>query len=148
MTTGVGEASNEAGIRTLIDAQIKAVRARDVDASMSNYAADIVSFDVVNTLQKIGLDECRKRAEEWFSSFQGPIEYEISELSVSAGGTLAFSHSLNHVNATNNDGKKIDMWWRATAGYRKIDDRWMITHEHMSVPFDVQSGKASLDLKP
>ncbi len=148
MTTGVGEAHNEASIRALIDAQIRAVRARDVDASMSNYAADIVSFDVVNTLQKIGLEECRKRAEEWFSSSQGPIEYEISELSVSAGDTLAFSHSLNHVNATNNDGKKIDMWWRATAGYRKIDDSWMITHEHMSVPFDVQSGKASLDLKP
>ncbi len=109
MITAVGEASNEARIRTLMDAQIKAIRARDVDASMSNYAADIVSFDVVNTLQKIGLDECRKRAEEWFSSFQGPIEYEISELSISAGDALAFSHSLNHVNATNNEGKKIDI---------------------------------------
>ena len=146
--TGAGEANNEAGIRALIDAQIRAVRAKDVDASISNYAPDIVSFDVVSTLQKIGLDECRKRTEEWFSSFPGPIEYEISELSISAGDALAYSHSLNHVNATNNDGKKIDMWWRATAGYQKIDGKWMITHEHMSVPFDVQSGKAALDLKP
>lgn len=146
--TAVGEPNNEARIRALIDAQIKAVRAKDVDASMSNYAPDIVSFDVVSTLQKVGLDECRKRAKEWFSSFPGPIEYEISELSISAGDAFAFSHSLNHVNATNNDGKKIDMWWRATAGYRKIDGQWLITHEHMSVPFDVQSGKASLDLKP
>jgi hypothetical protein len=40
------------------------------------------------------------------------------------------------------------MWWRATVCYRKIDGKWMITHEHASVPFNVESGKASLDLTP
>ena len=40
------------------------------------------------------------------------------------------------------------MWVRATVCYRKIDGTWMVTHEHNSVPFDVESGKASLDLKP
>ena len=148
MTTANTKIMDEAQLRKLIEDRIKATRAKNVDEAMVSIAPDIVLFDVVNPLRYSGSDALKKRAEEWFSSFQGPIEYEISELSVSAGDTLAFSHSLNHVNATNNDGKKIDMWWRATAGYRKIDDSWMITHEHMSVPFDVQSGKASLDLKP
>ena len=40
------------------------------------------------------------------------------------------------------------MWWRATAGYRRTDGKWIVTHQHASVPFDVASGKASLDLKP
>ena len=40
------------------------------------------------------------------------------------------------------------MWVRATTCYRKIDGTWMITHEHQSVPFDTESGKASLDLEP
>jgi ketosteroid isomerase-like protein len=40
------------------------------------------------------------------------------------------------------------MWVRATTCYRKIDGKWMITHEHQSVPFDTESGKASLDLEP
>jgi hypothetical protein len=31
---------------------------------------------------------------------------------------------------------------------RKIDEKRMVTHEHNSVPFDVESGKASLDFKP
>jgi hypothetical protein len=39
------------------------------------------------------------------------------------------------------------MWARATVCYREIDGKWMITHEHESVPFDVNSGKASLDLE-
>jgi ketosteroid isomerase-like protein len=40
------------------------------------------------------------------------------------------------------------MWWRTTVCFRKIDEKWMVTHEHNSVPFDVGSGKASLDFKP
>jgi len=32
--------------------------------------------------------------------------------------------------------------------YRKLDGTWLVTHEQSSVPFDVESGKASLDLTP
>ncbi|MEK6288050.1 MAG: nuclear transport factor 2 family protein [Acidobacteriota bacterium] len=148
MTATNSKATSEAQIRKLIDDQARAVRAKDIDGSVSNYAPDIVSFDVVTTLQKIGLDACRKRAEEWFSSFQGPIGYELRDLNITAGDDVAFCHSLNRVNGTRTDGGKIDMWWRATVCFRKIDGKWMVTHEHSSVPFDVETGKASLDLKP
>ena len=40
------------------------------------------------------------------------------------------------------------MWVRSTVCYRKIDGRWVVTHEHTSVPFDAESGKVSFDLKP
>jgi hypothetical protein len=30
----------------------------------------------------------------------------------------------------------------------EIDNKWMVTHEHVSAPFDPKSGHASLDLKP
>ena len=40
---------------------------------MSNLAPEILSFDVVDPLQRIGSDALRKRAEEWFSSFQGSM---------------------------------------------------------------------------
>jgi uncharacterized protein (TIGR02246 family) len=142
------KATGEAEIRKLIDDQAKAVRAKDVNGSISSYAPDIVSFDVVGTLQKTGLDACRKRAEEWFASFEGPIGYEIRDLSITAGDDVGFSHSLNRVNGKKTDGLEISMWWRATACYRKIDGHWMVTHEHSSVPSDVETGKARLDLNP
>ena len=72
----------------------------------------------------------------------------MRDLSFATGDGVAFSHSLNRVSATRTHGKKLDMWWRSTVCYRKIDGRWLVTHEHNSVPFDVESGKASLDLKP
>jgi uncharacterized protein (TIGR02246 family) len=148
MTTATGKALEEAQIRNLIDDWLKAVRNKDVNASMSSLAPDILSFDVVNPLQHIGSDASRKRAEAWFSSFQGPIGCEIRDLSITAGDDVAFSHGLSHVSATKTDGGQLDMWWRTTVCFRKIDGKWTITHEHNSVPFDVESGKASLDLKP
>jgi uncharacterized protein (TIGR02246 family) len=142
------KALDEVQIRALIEEKIKAVRAKDIDGATSSYAPDVLSFDVVNALQYVGSDAIRKRLEEWFSSFQGSIGFEIRDLSITSGDRVAFSHSLNHVSATTTGGGKLDMWWRETACYRKIDGKWLITHQHSSVPFDVESGKASLDLKP
>jgi uncharacterized protein (TIGR02246 family) len=148
MTSANSKAIDDAEIRTLIDHRVKAIRARDVAASTSNIAPEILVFDVVNPLQYVGSNASRKRAEEWFSSFQGPLGYEMRDVSITTGDDVAFSHSLNRVSATTTNGRKLDMWWRATVCYRKIDGKWMVTHEHNSVPFDVESGKASLDLKP
>lgn len=146
--TAISKTSDEAQIRKLIDDREKAVRARDVDGSIANIATDIVWFDVVNPLQHLGSDALKKRANEWFASFDGAIGYQTLELSITAGDEVAFSHGLNHVNATKIGGGQLDMWWRTTVCYRKIDEKWTVTHEHNSVPFDVESGKASLDLKP
>jgi uncharacterized protein (TIGR02246 family) len=139
---------DEAQIRGLIEDKIKAVRAKDIDGATSNYAPDVLSFDVINPLRYSGVNAVRKRLEDWFSSFQGSIGLEIRDLSITVGEAVAFSYCLSHVSATKADGVKLDMWWRETACYRKIEGQWLITHQHSSVPFDVESGKASLDLKP
>ena len=148
MPSATVKALDEVQIRKLMDDRVKAVRTKDVNASTSNLAPDVLSFDVVNPLQRIGADSSRKRAEEWFSSFQGPVGYEIRHLIITTGEDVAFSHGLSHVSATRIDGGQLDMWWRTTVCFRKTDGKWMVTHEHNSVPFDVESGKASLGLKP
>jgi uncharacterized protein (TIGR02246 family) len=141
-------AADEDQIRTLINDRVKAVRTKDTNGAMSSSALDILSFDVINPLQYAGLDALRKRLEGWFSSFRGPIGHEVCEQNITTGDDVAFSHSLNRVSGTKTDGKKIEMYWRATVCYRKIDGKWVVTHEHNSVPFDPESGRASLDLKP
>ena len=45
-------------------------------------------------------------------------------------------------------GKDSDAWVRSTVCYRKIDGKWMVAHEHVSVPYDMETGKAAVDLKP
>ena len=148
MTTANSEATYEAQLRALIEARVKAVRAKDIAGLLSNHAPDVLMFDALNPLQYIGSDAVRERAEEWFSWYQGPIGYEIRDLSITTADTAAFCHYLYRVSGTMANGREVDMWVRATVCFRKLDGQWMVTHEHSSVPFDAESGRASLDLKP
>lgn len=148
MTDVSGLVGNEAQIRAIIDARVEAVRAKDVDRAFAHVAADVVSFDVVNPLRHVGRDTLKKRAQDWFSTFEGPIGYEIRDLRIAAGDEVGFSYGLTRFSGSKVGGGSIDMWVRATVCYRKVHGRWMIAHEHTSVPFDVETGKASLALKP
>ena len=46
------------------------------------------------------------------------------------------------------DGNPIDMTLRLTDVLREINGKWLIVHEHVSVPVDVATGKADLTSKP
>jgi ketosteroid isomerase-like protein len=140
--------SNEAQIRELIEQRVQAVRAKDVDGAVSMIVPDIISFDVINPLRNQGADASQARLKQWFDSFEGPMDYELRDLSVVAGEDVAFSSSLNQVQGTKLDGGKLEMWWRATTCFHKIDRQWKVVHEHASVPFDPQTGQASFDLQP
>ncbi len=135
-------------IRKLLERRVEAVRAKDAARATELASADFVLFDVVNPLRTMGAEAPRKRAAEWFASFEGPIGFEIRDLEIDANADIAFSYGLSHVSAKTKSGHPLDMWWRWTACYRKIDGSWKQTHEHNSVPFDTATGKASLDLKP
>lgn len=148
MTTENSRAVDEVQIRGLINERIAAVRTKDVNKAMASLASEILSFDVVNPSQYKSSEGSRGRMNEWFSSFQGPIGYEVRELNITAGDEAAFSHCLSHVSAVKADGVELDMWWRTTVCYRKIDGKWLVTHEHNSVPFDPKNGMASIGLKP
>lgn len=140
---------NELQIQRLMDNLAEAVRAKDAGRLIANYAPDVVAFDVIDPLQYVGADAVKERAEQWLANFEdGLVGYEISDLRISAGDDTAFCHSLNHIYAMRTDGNKIDMWWRATVCLSKTGDHWLITHIHSSVPFDMETGKASLDLQP
>ena len=140
---------NEAEIRQLIDEWVKAVRAKDVDAAIAAYAPDVLSFDLAPPLAYRGAAANRKSLEEWFPSFRGPVGYEIRDLTITAGDDVAFSHSLNRITGARTDGTETDVWVRATVCFRKIGGKWTITHDHVSVPFEMTPPfKASLDLQP
>jgi ketosteroid isomerase-like protein len=148
MTVDDERAVDEAKIRELLDAWVQALRSGDVDAIVSRQAPDVVSFDVVDPLRYVGSDKTRRRAHDWVSSFQGPVGLEMRELSVTVGKDVAFAHSLNRVSGRMVDGQAIAMWLRSTVCFRKIDGAWTVAHQHNSVPFDGESGRASLGLEP
>jgi uncharacterized protein (TIGR02246 family) len=148
VTSADGKATGERQIGALIDSLATAIRAKDVEALMSYYAPDVLAFDLLPPLQYRGADAIRQRVSAWFSSFQGSVGFEMRNLSITAGDDVAFCYSLNGVSGTSKGGAKVDMWWRATNCFRKVGGKWLVTHGHSSEPFDMESGKALLDLKP
>ena len=139
---------DEAAIRELLDHATRALHDRDIEGVMSMYAPEVVSFDVVPALQYLGADAFRQRWEEVFLTYAGPINYEIHDLDLTVGDDLAFTHSLNRIRGTLKNGQKADLWLRWTACFRKISGRWLIVHHQVSVPVDLEHGKAVLDLNP
>ena len=138
----------EALIRQRIEELAKALRAKDIDAVMSIFAPDLVSFDIVPPLRYVGADNKRRAWQEAFAIYTGPFDYELHDLNVTTDGELAFVHSLNHVTATLASGHVTDMWLRWTACFRRIDGDWLVVHDHVSVPADLEHGRAALNLTP
>jgi uncharacterized protein (TIGR02246 family) len=140
--------NDEAAIKRVLEDGVEAVRARDIEGVMSIYAPELVVFDIVPPLRYVGADAYRKPWGEVFSSFQDPIGYEMHDTHITVGDDVAFTHSLNRISGTMNTGHKTDLWVRCTACLRKINGKWLIVHMQVSVPVDLERGRAVLSLKP
>jgi uncharacterized protein (TIGR02246 family) len=143
-------AKSEAEIRQLLTRWQKAFRAKDIDAVMAVYASGVtvVAFDVVPPLEKVGKESYRKNYEEFFAMYEGSPDVEVRDLRIVAGKDVAFIYCLERMSGTLKGGQRSDIWLRVTSGLRKIAGKWLIVHDHVSVPADFETGKAALDLKP
>jgi len=149
--TGTVPTRDEAQIRQLMAEQVTAMRARDAGRLVSRYAPEIVSFGLAPPLRRTGPElHDVNGLRSWFAGFDGPIDHEIRDLTVTAGEDVAFCHGLNRLSATPHGApERFDLWFRATVCLRKVDGRWRIAHEHNSTPFHMDGSlRAALDLQP
>ena len=138
---------DEADIRRRIETLLAALRAMNLEGVMAMYAPDIVSFDIVPPLRHVGADAKRKNWVDAFATYQPPLGYEMRDLTITVGDDVAFGHSLNRISGTMRNGQRSEFWLRWTACFRKSEGTWRIAHDHVSVPLDVASGTAVLNLE-
>jgi len=141
---------SETEVRTLLAKWKQAFEAKDVDAVMSVYApgSALLAYDVVPPLEVKGRDAYRRNYEQFFAQYEGPLTVEFRDVNIVTGSDIAFLYALEKMSGTLKGGQKSDLWIRATSGLRKIDGRWMIIHDHISVPVDFETGKGRLDATP
>jgi uncharacterized protein (TIGR02246 family) len=144
------QADAQSDIKALENRFIAAVKAKDLDAIMKVYVPDqtLFVFDVVPPRQYVGAPAYRNDWQEFLDSFNGPITAELSDLDITADDNLAYGHSIQHVAGTDKQGKKQDLTVRVTDVYKKINGNWLVIHEHVSVPVDLDTGKPDLTSKP
>jgi ketosteroid isomerase-like protein len=139
---------DEADIRRRIDKLVQAVRAMDLEGVKWIYAPDLVSFDIEPPLQHLGAEAKWQNWANVFAAYEPPLGYETRDLTITAGGDVAFGRTLARISGTLKNGNRSDYWVRWTTCFRKIDGQWLIAHDQISVPMDVKTGKALRDLKP
>jgi uncharacterized protein (TIGR02246 family) len=123
--------SNEDKIRSLVENWARAVREGDINAVLACHSDDIVMFDVPPPLEARGLDAYRRQWALFFAySPGGKGSFDVVDLEVTAGGKVAYCHALIQIFTS-----KV----RLTMGFRKIEGKWLITHEHHSSPIALEA---------
>jgi uncharacterized protein (TIGR02246 family) len=142
------QSKDEQEIRALEDRFTAAFNAKDLDAIMKVYIPgnDLFVFDLGVPRQHVGWDDYRKDWKDFLATLSGPVRFSISDLSVTSDGKIAYGHSIQHIKGAATDGSMTDMTVRVTDVYRKIDGKWLIVQEHVSVPIDFSSGKPAPDM--
>jgi uncharacterized protein (TIGR02246 family) len=127
--------TDEATITALIHRWAAAVHAGDLDAVLADHAPDILMFDVPPPDDGVrGLAAYRETWPPFFDWQRNGASFEITDLDVTAGGDVAFAHALLRCGTSEDLREHPDHRLRLTIGLRKVDGRWVVTHEHHSFP--------------
>lgn len=145
-------ARDQAAIRDLEKRFEAAFKAKDVNTIMTTiYWPDerLHAFDAAPLLDTFGARALTDNWAKFFGSLPGTVDtFEVQDLTIMNEGNLAVAHMLHHIVFREKDGKKMEMTMRVTDAYRKINGKWFIVHEHLSLPFDPATGKCVYLSKP
>ena len=125
--------SPEAEINELFSRWVSAVQAEDFAEIRANHAPDMLMYDVPPPFVSRGLDAYMETWETFFSSQARPVEFFFEDTEITAGKDVAFLTAVGHCGYMEL-GQKTDLRFRLTMGLRKDGDKWLIVHEHHSVP--------------
>jgi ketosteroid isomerase-like protein len=95
---------------------------------LSNHSKEILMYDFPSVVR--GLDAYDRTWDFFFSEKMKEILFAPRELEVTAGSSVAFATCLIRCEGTSAGVVEF----RLTSGLQKINDKWIITHEHHSVP--------------
>jgi len=125
--------ADEAAIRKLVENWASAVRARNMDGILANHSNDILMFDVPPPFQSKGIEAYKGTWDLFFKWAPVPAVFDIQEMTITAGQEVAF---VTAVMSCVDGADKSRLLFRLTIGLTKVDGKWMVIHEHHSVPAD------------
>lgn len=129
----MARSTDETPIRLLVENWAEAVRAQDINGVLAHHVDDIVMFDVPMPPQSIGIEAYERTWELFFANSPGgPGSFDVTELQIAAGDTVAYCHAILRI---------FDSSARLTIGLRKEGEQWWVAHEHHSYPIELESGQ-------
>jgi uncharacterized protein (TIGR02246 family) len=126
--------NNESAIRAIIENWAQAVRERDMDGILANHSPDIVMYDVPQPFESRGIEAYKKTWDTFFSWSRDCKVFDIAELTIIAGEDVAFAYASMKCEGYDNKGNREPLSFRLTIGLMKVNNGWLIKHEHHSIP--------------
>jgi ketosteroid isomerase-like protein len=128
--------TDELRIRALLNAWADAVRRHDLPAILAHHEPDMVMFDLPPPLQCRGIEAYKDTWGLFFRYHKPGTAFDFQDLSVTAGEHVAFAVAIMRCGpeSSSNPADKDGFLFRLTVGLRKVNDQWLISHEHHSVP--------------
>ena len=96
--------------------------------------AKSASADYCVPMKYEGAKAYRDSWDEWHPETTGESLFDLHELKVVTSENVAFAYGFIHCGGTLPDGKKFEDWVRATFCLEKRKGRWLVTHQHISMP--------------
>lgn len=138
----------QAELQAALERWIEVCRSKNVALIMTCYAEDVVAYDAVGPLRFVGRPAYQAHWQACMEMCSGAALFEVHQPTFFLSADLAVVHYLLHCGGTDDKGQAHNSWMRASQCLRRSEGRWLIVHEHLSAPCDMESGKASFDLQP
>ncbi|MGH8079629.1 MAG: YybH family protein [Lysobacter sp.] len=129
-----------------LHAYAAAVLAKDVEAFVALYDADVHIFDMWGDWSMRGIEPWRAMARDWFGSLGDErVVVEIDQAQAHVGEDMIVGHAFLRYTAYAASGERLrSLDNRITLGLARREGRWTIVHEHTSAPIEHSNVKAIL----
>lgn len=144
----MNSADAETQIETVFADWYAAAARKDLDAVMAPIADTIVSYEHSMPLEVRTIADLREECRIGFDNASPQFRWDIPDLKIVVRGDIAITWGLNRMVDYENGAVKSEIWSRGTRIFQHIDGDWKMIHQHVSFPFDPESGMARMDLKP
>ena len=114
------------------DKLLKALEAKNAEEASAFFADENVTFTLAPPSDGEG------GVKKWLDTFAEGPRFETADRHLTVDGDVAFSYGLVHMRGKKVEGDVVDIWYRETNCFRRIDGDWKIIHQHDSVPLESQ----------
>ena len=132
MTVSTIQSVNE--IREVLEAWAKATRQNRKDDVLKNHSPNLVIFDVLPPMKYESAEAYRRSWEDWQPESQGEAQFDLEDLSITAGVDVAFAHCFIRCGGTLPSGYTFQDLVRTTFCLKKEAEGWKVVHQHVSKP--------------
>jgi ketosteroid isomerase-like protein len=126
----------ELAIRGLLESWAAATRQNRKDDVLKNHSSGLVIFDVMPPMKYESAESYRRSWDEWQPDTDGDGEFDLEDLVVTAGSNVAFAYCFVRCGGVLKNGHRFQDLVRATFCLEKVADRWRVSHQHVSKPYE------------